>query len=482
MILHLTIRLLDNRYHGRSDGGDPEWPPSPFRVFQALLAGAKARWSDEVAEAFAWLEKLTPPLIHAPRTRLANPLLVWIPNNDEKHGRTQKIFRPHILMGDRKDWRIDYFWSDAGSADSLHHAGIITQCARHIRCLGWGIDMAIGMGRVIEALPDPPTGFELYTPAEFQRGGNPLRVPCAGSLRSLEMAHHGALNRIRFNPETGQEELHDDPGKTSFDICAYGASPARPYCAFELCRPNGEDSLSFDPRHIKKWVGMIRGLLNSMCVHNAIGRDKVDRILLGHPKEYSGPRVSIMPLLSVGHRHAGGRVRRIILAEPFDGSGEICRQLAEILNNKCLVPEKSNQPVAQLRRLSQNDRYVRKWYAGSARQWASVSPVLLPGFDHPRSNNETKVLERAERLVHKSLHQANIAVPCRIEISPISWWDDVPHARGFVPRDKLGPAPRYHVKLTFDQPFTGPLSLGRQRYTGFGVFAAIDSEESRKRR
>jgi CRISPR-associated protein Csb2 len=475
MILQLTIRLLDNRYHGRADGGEPEWPPSPFRVFQALLAGAKSHWSDERAGAFAWLESLPPPVIHAPPIRPGNRLLVWVPNNDPNHQRTQRVIQPRILPAEVKERSIDYFWTvHHPSTPARRHAEIIAQCARHVRCLGWGIDMAIGTGQMIEALPDPESSFLAHIPAEATRGGSPLRVPCKGSLQSLERAHEAALNRIRRNPDTGKQEMHDDPGNKQFDIRIYGTSPTRPFCAFNLCRPDDdEETLSFNPRQIKSLVGMIRGLMNSKRVHDAFGKDKVDRTLLGHPKDYSGPRLSIMPLLSIGHPHSDTRIRRVILAEPFGGNGEVCHQLAEIFNNKDLVPDESDKPAVRLRRLSQNDRYIRKWYAGCARQWASVSPVLLPGFDHPRSNNGAKAIERAEKLVHKALHQADIPLPCRIEISPISWWPGVPHARGFVPRDKLGPAPRYHVKLTFDHRFTGPLSLGRQRHTGLGVFAAI---------
>ena len=36
----LTFRMLDLRFHGRGDGGAPEWPPSPLRAFQALVCAA----------------------------------------------------------------------------------------------------------------------------------------------------------------------------------------------------------------------------------------------------------------------------------------------------------------------------------------------------------------------------------------------------------------------------------------------------------
>ena len=36
--LCISVTLLDGRFHGRGDGGVPEWPPSPLRLFQALVA------------------------------------------------------------------------------------------------------------------------------------------------------------------------------------------------------------------------------------------------------------------------------------------------------------------------------------------------------------------------------------------------------------------------------------------------------------
>lgn len=38
--LLFSIRFLNDRYHGLTDNGEKaEWPSSPFRVFQALVAG-----------------------------------------------------------------------------------------------------------------------------------------------------------------------------------------------------------------------------------------------------------------------------------------------------------------------------------------------------------------------------------------------------------------------------------------------------------
>lgn len=487
MILHLTIRFLDPRYHGRADGGVSEWPPSPFRVFQALLAGAKSSWSDARENAFLWLESLPPPAIHAPTAPEGGLLLTYVPNNNELAKRTPKLIRPRLLPEHQAC--VEYLWT-FNPADT-RHAQVIAECARHVRCVGWGIDMAIGHATIHDNSP-PARDWSALRPASSSAfGGALLRVPCAGSLRSLEDAHERFLGRIRTNPDTGKEEIHDDPAPAHFAVHAYSPFPPRPFCAFELCRPDDERQVSFNPRQIKILVGMIRGLLGSQRVRDALHDVcDVDGMLLGHPRDSDSPRLSILPLLSIGQQHADARVRRVILAEPFGGNGAICHRLAELLHGARLQPDK---PVpwppqdARLVRLPHNDHFIRRWYVGSALQWASVSPVLLPGFDQridkrngrDRPQSASATLDRTERLVIKSLAHAGIAVPCRVEFSPVSWWPGVPHARDFVPRDKLGPAPRCHVKLTFDQCFTGPLSLGRQRHTGLGVFAALDTVHCR---
>ena len=43
----LSVCFLDAAFHGRGDSGKSEWPPSPHRVFQALVAaGARQNGGD----------------------------------------------------------------------------------------------------------------------------------------------------------------------------------------------------------------------------------------------------------------------------------------------------------------------------------------------------------------------------------------------------------------------------------------------------
>src|SRR5882724_7045901 len=75
----ITVRLHDGRYHGTAD-----WPPSPARLFQALVAGAAQGnvLSAQDRAALGWLEQLPPPEIIGPSARRGQRFTNYVPNND----------------------------------------------------------------------------------------------------------------------------------------------------------------------------------------------------------------------------------------------------------------------------------------------------------------------------------------------------------------------------------------------------------------
>ena len=108
--LCLSVTFLDSLFHGKGDGDKPEWPPSPMRIFQALLAGSLTgcrikEWTTKKADSFRWLEQSRPPIIIAPIARIESPYTLFVPNNDSdkrfdrQERLTSKILRPHRLLG-----------------------------------------------------------------------------------------------------------------------------------------------------------------------------------------------------------------------------------------------------------------------------------------------------------------------------------------------------------------------------------------------
>src|SRR5690242_18471678 len=121
MIRHLCISVffVDSLFHGKREHDEPEWPPSPMRLFQALIAGARAgcrngEWSEIKTEAFRWLARCQPPLIVAPESRSACAYSLYVPNNDsdkeaERSERlTTKTVHPQYLL---RGATLHYLWS-----------------------------------------------------------------------------------------------------------------------------------------------------------------------------------------------------------------------------------------------------------------------------------------------------------------------------------------------------------------------------------
>lgn len=472
--LLLSIYFLDDRYHGLTDSGDrPEWPPSPFRVFQALVAG-NARGptiSEPLRSALRWLESLEPPDIFAPQTQAGRALLTYVLNNVGSRSRTPKTIRPTLLNGDRL---VQYVWKfDASDADIVKHAETLKDAARHINALGWGIDLAVGNGEVAESLPPLTERSVHYRPANADFSwGLDLRVPRRESLLSLERTYADFIRR------------YESPGVTKlesagaiYDLCRYVVGATRPNVAFRFVNADG-DTVSVRHQMIAPLAGLVRSLANHSDVVASLGQDVIDREIKGHPKESTNERVSILPLPTIRNGPTDGRIRRLMLAQPFDSNGMLCERLGRLFDGQELTAfsEDDRFPPIFLERIARRDA-VLPFYTGVSRVWASVTPVLLPGYDDRKEHrgDHQKRLARAEQLACKALKHAGIDVPARVELSRVPYWTGSLHIQSYNPREKLAHYPRWHVLLTFERPLAGPLAIGAGRHCGFGVFARTDS-------
>lgn len=474
--LLLSIRFLDDCYHGLTDQGEkPEWPPSPFRVFQALVAG-NARGSqlpDSIRDALRWLESLDPPVITAPPSRGGRMLLTYVLNNtsdSDPASRTPKIIRPTLLNGDRL---VQYSWVfDDGVAGASECADLIASAAKHIRCLGWGIDLAIGTGEIVGVLPNPTIERAQYRPdAGISASGVDFRVPRVDSLMSLERAHADFLGRYK---ESGITRL--ESASAVFDLHRYVVGSARPNVSFRLVNSDG-DAVAIRHQLIKPLVGMVRNLANLPNVTAALGRETVDTQFLGHPKEGAGEHLAILPLPTIREGPTDGRIRRVMLAEPFESDGKLCRNLGILLDGEELISRTHEYRFPQifLERVADRDKLLH-FYVGVSRIWASVTPVLLPGYDDRKEHrgNHQKRIARAKQLVFKAMRQAGVNVNAEIELSRVPYWTGTLHTTDYDPREKLRHYPRWHIRLVFDRPVTGPLVIGAGRYCGFGLMARVE--------
>src|SRR5690606_5616453 len=81
--LCISVTFLDGRFHGKGDRDGPEWPPSPLRLMQAIVAANADQigTGGDLDTALAWLECCPPPIIFAPEHVMGTSYCLSVPNN-----------------------------------------------------------------------------------------------------------------------------------------------------------------------------------------------------------------------------------------------------------------------------------------------------------------------------------------------------------------------------------------------------------------
>ena len=189
--LTIYVRAHEGRYHGAGDD-----PPSPFRLFQALVAGAgiSGPLDEPTKRALAWLERLPDaPIIAGPRTVRGQSVSMFMPNNDldAKGGDERrigeirpatKVWRPRLFDA-RVPWV--YAWPFADTDDAQGSA--ICELSEKLYQLGRGIDMAWAWGEILDesTLEQQLATYDGVVRRPSTGDGLLLACPHEGSLKSL---------------------------------------------------------------------------------------------------------------------------------------------------------------------------------------------------------------------------------------------------------------------------------------------------------
>jgi CRISPR-associated protein Csb2 len=483
--LLVTVRFFEERYHGLLDrDGPPEWPPSPFRLFQALVAGV-ARHGDldsVLGESLAWLQTLDPPTIIAPRSRPGQVVTRFVPNNDgdkkpDRQNRLKgKTSRPTLMLDPPA---IHYLWLIGVAGED--QARLVCQAARCLSCLGWGIDLAYAEARLIGS--DEIAGLlgVRWRPHKgIASDSGLLRVPVFDSetnentLSDLKAAHQSALNRI----DRGKPLITVDKPKV-FGRVFYDSPErpyAHPYAAFKLLHPEEDRWAWFSATRANCVAAMTRHATANAANQQQRERAWVDSYVHGHrsPGEDTKPRFSYLPLPTIEHRGQGalvvGGVRRVILAELTETSTSYRSWARQILPGQFLSDERTGDNKAMLSPLNESD-WVLRQYTDPSDNWATVTPVVLPGSDDGK-------FAKAKKLFFKALSHAGYAAAALAadpEFRNVSFWPRGELALRFKRPDYLrnGCWSVYHVRLRWKQPIKGPVALGAGRHCGLGIFAAM---------
>lgn len=503
-VLDISVCFLDPvpAFHGRRDGSEPEWPPSPLRLFQSLVDAAASRWSESkkfiahVKPALEWLQELQPSEIVTPRHRVGTAFRIAVPNNDwdspahawaagrepaKPHRpidlKTMKSVHPvRLICANDGDNFVHYLYSLPDGSCPYHK--VLTAAAHFITHLGWGIDMAAGNASVITDDHAASLSGVRWRPSPT--GGTPLRTPRAGTLDDLMRKHTDFLGRVT------DDGFRPVPPLRVFDVVLYRSQDEpvqRPHRVFELRNIDGS-RFRYPARKLIHIAGMVRHLAIEAMKNDpprGVDANWVESYVAGHATEDTTEhrQLSYLPLPSIGHTHADPGVRRVMIVAPI-GDEAWLDHVARRLSGQMLKPVRGDEFAAGEPPLLvpvRNDN-VARFYTKPSSVWHSVTPVILPGHDDHKP-------EKTRKLIEKALAQSGIEQPCEFEWSafprfPKSLsahkYDKNKKPTGYFRPDHLMTQTAVHLTLRFrdDVRVPGPLAIGAGRHCGLGIFAAVD--------
>jgi CRISPR-associated protein Csb2 len=526
--LRISIHFLGDEFHGRGDHEEPEWPPSPLRLFQALVA-TSARLDGHTGDALLWLEQQPPPCIIATKQNDQQPrgYKLYAPDNvgdivarswsngrnfdksnhpiDISGYRIEKFVRPTRLENGAA---AHYLWKIEGNAETFVRQ--LVPAARAISQFGWGVDLVVADAALVADEDVSKLTGERWSPSEAV-GGRQLRIPVGGTVEDLRQRHAAFLNRISLDSST----FKPVPPLTKYDTSTYRRNheiSRPPYAVFALRKPDDSGFAAFDPvRRALHLGGMLRYAAKQSDFAVSLGwnDEKVGSFVMGHGEKQGdehrpvdGPRLVFVPLPSIEWRgpengNTVGLIRRVMVTvtEGID-NGEFAK-IVRNLEGRELIDENTGHCVAFLRRQSDDDKAIGIYFAQSS-TWATVTPVILPGYDDPnklrrRLNSAglttqekaeivLKLEGRIDSLLRKSLRQAGY--PEELTGNAELQWRGSGFMKGtdlagkYAVPDQHRRYRRLHVCIIWrdsqGEPVNrpGPLCIGGGRFSGLGLFAA----------
>jgi CRISPR-associated protein Csb2 len=476
--------------------------------------------------ALKWLEQQPAPKLIAPAAVTASGYCLSVPNNsldivakawcrgnDSNTGdanpathRTMKKVRPTLMIDCDA---VHYLWPlvDPLSDQIRVQVEILCDVARSVVALGWGIDMVVGHGAILSDVQADALPGERWSPSASATGDG-LRIPKQGTLNALVHRHECFLSRI------GPDGFAAPPTLTDYQTVVYRRAfdpQVRPVAAFSLLKLDASGFRAFDtPRRSLTVAGMMRYITKLAASKSGWPEPKINAFILGHGgSNHAGEEVTVgperfgyLPLPSIEGRGEGkarvvGSIRRAMISCFADNCEDEIAWARRALSAQELIDEDQKQAVALLSLVPSTDNVVR-YYTQPAAQWATVTPVVLPGYDDPAhyrrrlkqgvdAEEQKKLLvhldERIEGLLRKAIVQAGfsetLAEHAQLEWRKAGFWPGTNMSEQYGAPDHLKRFPRFHVKIQWrdaqNRPMEvpGPICIGGGRFYGLGLFAAL---------
>lgn len=494
-ILLISIRFHEGRYHGTGD-----WPPSPARLFQALIAGAGLQGSLQVdqVKALKWLETMPPPVMAAPFVSKGQSVGNFVPNNDldavggdpRRIGsiRARKEIRPLLFDAEQP---LLYAWTLRDEPDKEKFVPVLCQLAEKIYQLGRGIDLgwacaeSIGKTELVARLYD--YAGTIHRPS-LAGTGKPFSCPAKDSFASLEaryVANQSRFEVVKTDRGAVSQNFRRLP-KPKFQFVAYDSPPVQKL--FDIRSViESEQHQAWNLERASLLIQSIRdAAFKKLITAFPAKTAQIEHWLVGRNADGSNggktdERIRLIPLASIGHAHADFSIRRVFIEAPAN-----CPIRADDLFWAFKGVELGED--GSLGRLSAADDSIFSRHYGiaqAATDWKTITPAVLPESAKRRriepSRRSAEAKSASER-AHEQ-HQARLAVLAAlrhagynldvldivVQREPLQ--SHGARAEAFAPGTRFAKERLWHVSLKFANPVQGPLVLGDGRFLGLGVFA-----------
>src|SRR5262249_12917633 len=114
-----------------------------------------------------------------------------------------------------------------------------------------------------------------------------------------------------------------------------------------------------------------------------------------------GPRLAFLLLPSIESRgdkaKVVGSIRRVVVTAFGAFDRESFRRFTQQFDGRELIDEKTGKPTALLARQLERDNAISAYFR-PATTWATVTPIILPGYDDPRKLRQRLRPENAKNL------------------------------------------------------------------------------------
>ena len=466
-MLAISVELLHGTFRGDPDGtantgrlNRGEWPPSPARLFAALVAADGTRDRCRVTDGaeLEWFERLPPPIIHAhakpcdqrlePRYVVRHEGTASKSTHQEYVGRSGALNRPGVRVTPRSPFVV-YSWN----TESPDRATLVALGRRAARIGYLGASDSPVRIRVTTRLSVSAAENDAFIPDQL--GDTVINVTEPGDLRVLDRMYDA------------WRERGSSVTRLQFPALRHGKMYLAPGSAKRVDRGEVVAWLRLGAAVSGRRISTVTGLFKDSVLsqHQRI-HGEPPAVLHGHGFNGRGYDIArYLALPDVGHRWSRGRIHGLALWMPpgcdvtalrmaRDAAFAVNRLIGGGVDVSVTPREDEDRPLAA---------HPKRWRRKS-RAWVTAFPAIHERRRTPTLREVTRWCLHAglpEPVTFRSTRAPLVAGA--IDLAPVE-----------VNRRGRPALPYSHVELRFAEAVPGPVVIGSGRQRGFGLCIPVD--------